>query len=58
LFGVRASQTKGKEKVPGNSVFPGLSGTFLMKLALGESIENNPISQSSAKSVKSRGSDC
>jgi hypothetical protein len=47
-----------KRKNPGNSVFPGLSGTFLMKLALGESIENNPISQNSAKSVKSRGSDC
>jgi len=28
------------------------------RLALGESIENNPISQNSAKSVKSRGSDC
>ena len=79
---------RNKRKSPGNSVFPGLSGTFLNrpipmqascwaalgdckqslslvghssvlpKLALGESIENNPISQSSAKSVKSRGSDC
>ena len=26
-----------KRKNPGNAVFPGLSGTFLMKLALGES---------------------